>query len=38
MVTWTQQIQEQLKQRLTGPTSSSSKKELIQSKVIDENE
>ena len=38
MVPWTQQLQEQLKQKLTGPTSASSTKGLIQSEVINENE
>ena len=37
MVTWTQQLQ-QLKQKLTDPTSASSTKGLIQSEVINENE
>ena len=38
MVSWTQQLQEQLKQKSTRPTSASSTKELIQSEMINENQ
>lgn len=38
MVSWTQQLQEQLKQKSTRPTSGSSTKGLIQSEIINETE
>jgi hypothetical protein len=38
MVSWTQQLQDQLKNKSTRPTSGSSTKELIESEIHNENE